>query len=126
MAGRIRLIQKRLENIELRHMAVKDAEHQLNLEVSENEERKNFSISEMVDYARRLERIERVKAEERKSATQFGNNTVRQNSDTPQRTDEIVAQKMGFGSRDTYRKENFIVDNKNSLTPEDFTDWERR
>lgn len=31
---------------------------------------------------------------------------------------------MGIGSRDTYRKEKFIVDNKNSLTPDDFDDWD--
>lgn len=51
------------EQIEVRPMAVKDAEHQLNLEISENEARKDFS---------KAERIESLKAENRKSATQFG------------------------------------------------------
>lgn len=46
-------------------MAVKDAEHQLNLEISENEARKDFSKAERIDYARRLERIESLKAEKR-------------------------------------------------------------
>ena len=41
-----------------------------------------------IDYARRLERIESLKAEKRKAATQFGNDMVRLNSDAPQRTDE--------------------------------------
>ena len=55
------------KQIEVRPMAVKDAEHQLNLEFSENAERKEFSKSETIDYTRRLERIERLKAKERMS-----------------------------------------------------------
>ncbi len=39
-------------------------------------------------------------------------------------TSQIVAQKMGIGSKDTYRKEKYIVDNKDSLSPEDFADWD--
>ena len=37
------------EQIEVRPMAVKDAEHQLNLEISENEARKDFSKAERID-----------------------------------------------------------------------------
>lgn len=40
------------------------------------------------------------------------------------RTDEIVANKLGIGGKDTYRKEKYIVDNRNSLTPEDFAEWD--
>ena len=110
--------------IEVRPMAVKDVEHQLNLEISENEARKDFSKAERIDYARRLEKIESLKAEKRKATTQFGNNAVRQISDTPQRTDDLVAKKLNIGSRDTYRKEKYIVDNQNSLTPKDFLEWD--
>lgn len=39
-------------------------------------------------------------------------------------TSQIVAQKMGIGSKDTYRKEKYIYDNRSSLTPEDFTNWD--
>lgn len=49
-------------------MAVKDAEHQLNLEISEKEARKDFSRAERIDYARWLERIESLKAEKRMKA----------------------------------------------------------
>ncbi len=86
--------------------------------------RKDFSKAERIDYARRLERIESLKAEKRKAATQFGGDTVRLNSDTPQRTDEVVARKLGIGGKDTYRKEKFIADNRSTLTPEDFADWD--
>ncbi len=100
-------------------MAVKDAEHQLNLEISENETRKDFSKAERIDYARRLDRIESLKAKERMSDGGKGC----QISDTL-RTDESVAEKLGIGSRDTYRKEKYIVDNRSSLSPEDFADWD--
>lgn len=46
----------------------RDAEHALNLEISENESRKDFSKSERIEYARRLERIEAAKAKERMEA----------------------------------------------------------
>ena len=37
---------------------------------------------------------------------------------------DIVAEKLGIGSSDTYRKEKYIVDNADTLTPEDFADWD--
>jgi len=69
IAGERRLKAMKLlgyRQIEVRPMSVKDAEHQLNLEISENETRKDFSKKERIDYARRLERIEKVKAEQRR------------------------------------------------------------
>ncbi len=115
------------QQIEVRPMAVKDAEHQLNLEISENEARKDFSKAERIDYARRLERIESLKAKERQATSTGGTDPqLRPNLDKAEnkRTDEIVAKKLGIGGKDTYRKEKFIVDNKDSLTPEDFSDWD--
>lgn len=35
-------------------------------------------------------------------------------------TSQIVAQKMGIGSKDTYHKEKYIYDNRSSLTSKDF------
>ena len=60
-----------------------------------------------MNYARRLERIESLKAKARMSEGGKGC----QKSDNL-RTDDSVAKKLGFGSRDTYRKEKYIVDNK--------------
>lgn len=107
--------------IEVRPIAVKDAEHQLNLEISENEARKDFSKAERIDYARRLERIESLKAEKRMKA---GKHNPCQISDKGKRTDEFVSEKLGIGSRDTYRKEKYIVENKETLTPKDFSEWD--
>ena len=122
IAGERRLRAMKLlgyNQIEVRPMAVKDAEHQLNLEISENETRKDFSKAERIDYARRLERVESLKAKERMSLGGQGCLI----SDTL-RTDEIVAEKLGIGGKDTYRKEKFIVDNKSSLSTEDFAEWD--
>lgn len=47
-----------------------------------------------------------------------------QKSDEGKRTDDYVSEKLGIGSRDTYRKEKYIVENQESLTPEDFADWD--
>lgn len=82
---------------------------------AENETRKDFSKSERIDYARKLERVESIKAKERQG----------QRNDIPKKSSEccengevsqIVAEKSGIGSKDTYRKEKFIVDNKSSLS----------
>lgn len=80
--------------------------------ISENEVRKDFSKAERIDYARRLERIESAKAEERqKSGANLGENFPKG------RTTDIVAQKMGIGSGKQYEKEKTIVDNKELLDP---------
>ena len=60
---------------------------------------KIFSKSERIEYARRLERIESAKAKDRQEESRFGSNMVRKNSDAPQRTDDVVAEKLGIGSR---------------------------
>lgn len=86
-----------------------------------DEVRKDFSKAERIDYARRLERIESLKAEKRMKA---GKADPSLNSDEGKRTDEIVAHKLGIGGKDTYRKEKFISDNRSTLTPEDFADWD--
>lgn len=109
------------KQVEVRPMAVKDAEHQLNLEISENEARKDFSKAERIDYARRLERIESLKAEKRMKT---GKADPSQISDKGKRTDESVSSKLGIGSRDTYRKEKYISDNRSYLTADDFADWD--
>lgn len=122
IAGERRLRAMKLlgyQQVEVRPMAVKDAEHQLNLEISENETRKDFSKAERIDYARRLERVESLKARERMETGISPSPNLDKG-----RTDEIVANKLGIGGKDTYRKEKYIVDNQTTLSPEDFADWD--
>ena len=40
------------------------------------------------------------------------------------KTRDAVAEKLGIGSGKQYEKEKFIVDHRESLTPEDFADWD--
>ncbi len=100
--------------IEVRVMTVKDEEHQLKMEISENENRKEFTFSERVDWAKRLERIERIKARERKLST------LKQGDEVPDMqnfagrdgiTRDKVANQIGFGSGEQYRKAKFIFEN---------------
>lgn len=107
------------KQIEVRMMDTKDAEHELNIEISENENRKAFSKSERVDYMKRLLRIEQSKADERKKS---GKKDLSENSHEG-RSDERTAEQFGISSN-TMRKEMSIVDNKDLLTPEDFADWD--
>lgn len=39
-------------------------------------------------------------------------------------TRDVVAEKVGIGSGKQYEKEKYIVDNADTLTPEDFADWD--
>ena len=61
---------------------------------------------------------------EKNSLANLKQNTDSQISDSRGRTDDSVAEKLGIGSRDTYRKEKYIVENNNSLSPKDFADWD--
>lgn len=102
------------------HMVnTRDEEQDLQVEISENELGEDFTMTERLDYARRLERIESEKAKGRMSDGGKG----RQNSDNL-RTDETVAQKTGIGSRDTLRKAQEIAENKDKFDPEEFKDWD--
>ena len=105
--------------IDVRVMDVRDYEHQLKLEISENENRKELTHSERVAYAREVDRIEREKARERQlSLLKKGN--VKPTSpvveNCPQReqrgkTREIVARAVGYGSDKTYERAKFAIEN---------------
>lgn len=90
-------------SITVNAISVKDAEHALRIEISENENRKEFSFSERMDYAKRLEVIERAKAEERMKNPMetFPQGTTR----------DIVAAATGFGSGKNYDKAKYISEN---------------
>ncbi|HGZ5640343.1 TPA: ParB N-terminal domain-containing protein [Staphylococcus aureus] len=118
IAGERRLkAMKKLDyrQIEVRVMSVEDYEHQLKIEISENEERKAFTYSERMDYAKQLERIE---AKDRKTSK------LKQNKDTvtdqgPERkgeTRDIVGKASGFGSGRTYARAKYIYENADEET----------
>lgn len=101
--------------IEVRMMDTRDAEHELNIEISENDVRKGFSKSERLDYIQRLYRIEQAKAKERQD--------LGLKSDKGSRADDATAKQFGIG-RDTMRRELFISDNRDLLDPADFAEWD--
>jgi ParB family chromosome partitioning protein len=73
-----------------------DYEHQLKLEISESENRKEFTFSERVDWARRLERVEKEKSKERQGSRNDLVENLPQSINIKSR--DIVAEQSGFGS----------------------------
>lgn len=122
LAGERRLEAVKLlgwEKVPVTVMPTRDKEHELNIEVSENEARKEFSRAERADYMKRMLEAERLKAEERMLA---GKKDPSQNSDEG-RADEETSKQFGI-SRDTLRKEIAIAEHQDILEPEDFADWD--
>ena len=99
--------------IEVRVMTVNDALHQLKLEISENENRKDFSFNEKMTWAKMLEveygKIAKENQGNRNDLTSVGN-------PTNVRVDTRVAQEVGFGSKDTYRQAKYISENADEET----------
>lgn len=112
--------------VEVRTWGSLTDEQKLNIEISENEVRKDFSKAERVEYARRLEKIESVKARERMATSTGGANPqlVETFPQAEGKVRDVVAEKIGIGSGKQYEKEKYIVDNADTLTPEDFADWD--
>lgn len=106
--------------IEVRMMDTRDAEHELNIEISENDVRKGFTKSERLDYIRRLLRIEQAKGRENMSLGGKGKGSeISRNLDS----DESTAAAFGISSN-TMRREIYISDNQDLLDPSDFADWD--
>lgn len=107
--------------IEVRMMDTRDAEHDLDVEISENECRKEFTKTERLDYARRLARIESAKAKERMAEGGRGGKSA--TPSTTGKTRDKVAEHLGT-SATQLRQEQFIADNSDLLDPADFADWD--
>lgn len=103
------------------HMvSTENEEQELRVEISENEVRKEFTMTERLDYARRLQRIESIKAEERMKS---GKPNPTPNSAEGGETRDKVAASIGIG-HDTLRKAQVIAENKDKFDPEDFKNWD--
>lgn len=93
--------------IETTILPIVDAESALLVEISENEQRENFTLAERMDYAAMLEEIERAKAKERMLAGKTLDPTPNWAQGHGE-TREIVAPKVGM-SRGTYARAKFIA-----------------
>jgi ParB family transcriptional regulator, chromosome partitioning protein len=99
------------DQVEVNVMEVRDYAHQLQLEISENEHRRDFTFSERIVYAKKVEELERLKAKERMAVP---DKETLPDGDKGQVRD-IVAEQSGFGSGRNYDKAKFISEN---ATPE--------
>jgi ParB family chromosome partitioning protein len=102
-----------LTEIEVNVVSISDAENALSIEISENEQREQFTYSEKMDYARLLEEIEKVKARERMLA---GKKNCEPDP-VPQgaqgqvgKTRDIVSSKLGMG-KTTYDRAKYVAEN---------------
>ena len=113
--------------VEVKFMDIRDEEHRLDLEIAENVMRKDFSKIERLEFAERLERIESIKAKERQAINGSNNlglnvqNFAPLDETSKGTTRDLVAEKIGIGSGETYRKEKFIAEN---AEPELLAQWD--
>lgn len=98
-------------------MAVKDYQQMLEMEIAENEQRKQFTPAERVKYGLELEKVEAMKARERQEVginqyTESEEKRVKENFPEASKgqTRDIVAQKVGLGSGRNYEKSKEIVE----------------
>jgi ParB family chromosome partitioning protein len=91
------------QQIEVRIMTVRDALHQLKMEISENENRKDFTFSEKMRWA------EQLKSEYKKiaEANQKAGTSAKCLAQVG-RVDEKVAEETGIGSKEQLRKAEFV------------------
>jgi len=109
-----------LTEIDITVLTPADAEAILMIEISENEQREEFTFSEKMDFARMLEEVVKAKAKERMLAGKKSGDT-----DPPPHgaeghkgeTREIVADKIGIG-KTSYDRAKYIADN----APDDVID----
>lgn len=87
-------------------MDVRDYAHHLQLEISENEHRRDFTFSERIAYGKKIEELERIKAKERMSAPEKENLPEGEKGQVR----DIVAEQAGFGSGRNYDKAKFIAE----------------
>ncbi|NFH01947.1 hypothetical protein FC831_17065 [Clostridium botulinum] len=97
--------------IEVRVMPVKDALHQLKLEISENENRKDFSFSEKMQWAEQLkEEYGKIAKENQLSRLKNQLSFYQQKSNDKIDTNKQIADDLDMG-KETFRKSQFIKEN---------------
>jgi ParB family chromosome partitioning protein len=87
-------------------MDVRDYAHHLQLEISENEHRRDFTFSERIAYGKKIEELERIKAKERMTTPDKENLPEGEKGQVR----DIVAEQAGFGSGRNYDKAKFIAE----------------
>lgn len=104
-----------------------DAENELMIEFSENKCRKEFTREEEIDVGLQLERIEKSKAEERMLSGKADpqENFPQGGGKRNLQVRDIIGKKLGISGKQ-YEREKFIVENKDLLSPGEYSDWNNR
>ena len=100
-----------------------DAEERLRLEISENEQRKDFTYSEKLEYAEKLRVVVQEQAAKRKSTLARSGRGQNKDGDCgPQaqdqvtgRTRDLVAKSVGLGSGRQYDRISYVAKNRPDL-----------
>ena len=89
----------------------KDAEAALRIEISENEQRENFTYTERMDFAALIKEIEQAKARERMSQGGKGgvSEGVLERAHLGKKTRDVVGQKIGMSGQ-TYQRAAYVAD----------------
>jgi len=96
------------KQIEIRMMDTRDINHDFDVEVSENENRKDFTRTEREEiYTKRVER--------KMKSSPIGLNS--------NQAEKEVAKELGT-SRTNMQREREVIKNRDLLSPEDFADWD--
>jgi len=98
-----------LKQIEVRIVEFEDYLQQFKAERAENAHRKNFTFTEMMELSNKIELIEKERAKQRQGAR----NDILQNfagSKAAGNSRDEVAEQIGFGSGEQYRKAKFIAE----------------
>lgn len=114
------------KEIDVHPLPITDELHKSRIELSENELREKFTMTEMLDYARKLKRLEEEAARRRMAVNSKDRDGSPNLDEHKGRTDDIVAKKVGIGGRTTLAKARFIEDNKALLTSTEFADWNNK
>lgn len=101
----------------------KDEAHDLAVEMSENNLRRNFTGSELAEGIRRQMALESEKAKERQQATQFGSDGGANIGTTAGKARDKAAEQFGI-SGEQARKTLYVDDHRDLLDPADFAEWD--
>lgn len=103
-------------------VGVEDAERALRMEISENECRKEFTMTERLAYAEKLQAIKAAEANARMLAGK-ANPTPNSAEGQKGETRDAVASAIGMG-HETLRQARIIAGNADLLDPADFESWD--
>lgn len=110
------------KQIEVRVMSVKDALHQLKLEISENENRKDFNFTEKMAWAEQLKKeYEKIAKENQGLRSDLTSDKILSNVDS----NKQVAEDVGFDNKETYRQAKYIYENGNKEIIKQLDDGQR-